>query len=193
MFFKGQHMRRKWGIQGLWPSLILISLLSGCAQPANVTGMTTPKQEVETQPSDPALAKAVCVELVEGGKSTNPLWVSEVDNRSFLKALQDSLKNQNLLADPPEACRFGVEVHLLGLSQPFVGLHVEVTANVNYRVRKAGVDEPYLLKTARSAYTARFTGKKLLWADRLIVANEGAIRKNIRLFINALLARPPMT
>ena len=186
-------MRRKRRIQQLWPSLILISLLSACAQPANVTGMTTPKRESVAKPNDPALEKAVCVELVEGGKSTNPLWVSEVDNQSFLKALQSSLKNQGLLADPPEACRFGVEVHLLGLSQPFVSLDVDVTANVNYRIRKAGIDEPYFLKTTRSTYTTIFTGEKLLWADRLIVANEGAIRKNIRLFIDALVAHQPKT
>ncbi|MGA1066583.1 MAG: hypothetical protein ACO3U3_12100, partial [Alphaproteobacteria bacterium] len=73
----------------------------------------------------------------------------------------------------------------------YISIDVEVTANVNYRVRKAGVDEPYLLKTIQTSYTTRFTQDKLLWGTRLKEANEGSIRKNIGEFIDAVLTRPP--
>ncbi len=168
-----------------------VLLLTGCAAPADVARMTAPAHDGSAPPQDPALSQAVCVELVEGGKKTNPLWAPEVDNRSFLKALEGSLGNAGLLATQPTPCRFGVEAHLLGLSQPFVGLDVEVTANVNYRVRRAGDAEPYLLRTLASAYTARFTPDRFLWAGRLKLANEGAVRKNIGDFIDALTQRQP--
>ncbi len=133
----------------------------------------------------------MCVEQVDGGKLTNPLWVSEVDNLGFLRALEHSLDANRLLAKRPEDCRFGITANLLGLSQPFIGVDVEVTANVNYNVRQAGVEAPYMLRTQTSAYTARFTEDKILWGARLQEANEGAIRKNIGAFIDALLAAKP--
>lgn len=167
--------------------LAATALAAACAAPADVKPMIA--SGGATPPADPALVRAVCVELVKGGKKTNPLWVSEVDNQSFLKALEASLDNAGLLAKAPDVCRYGVEAHLLGLSQPFVGLDVEVTANVNYRVRAAGVAEPYLLKTQQSTYVTKFTGDKILWASRLKQANEGAARRNIEGFIEALQTR----
>lgn len=164
--------------------------LAGCAAPAGVGPMTTPAVGA-APPLDRSLEQAMCVETVDGGKTTNPLWVSEVNNQAFLAALQDSLRNNGLLAQAPAVCRYGVEAHLLGLSQPYVGFDVEVTANVNYRVRRPGDVEPYLLETVTSVYTTRFSTDKILWASRLKEANEGAVRKNIRRFIDLAMRREP--
>lgn len=162
-----------------------------CAEPAKITEMSTGKRITDATLSDPALAKSICVELVDGGKKTNPLWVSEVDNASFLKALEKSLAANGFLIERPQDCRYGITAHLLGLSQPFIGVDVEVRANVNYSVRQAGTETPYLLKTTTTAYTARFTADAILWGQRLQAANEGAIRKNIGKLIDALLAAQP--
>jgi len=171
--------------------VILAALLaSACAAPADVRRMTVAPGAAAVTGEHP-LTNAVCIEKVAGGKTTNPLWVSEVGNADFLAALEGSLRNKGLLAEAPAVCRYGVEAHLLGLSQPFVSFDVEVTANVNYRVRKPGAVEPYLLETITSGYTARFSADKVLWAARLKEANEGAIRKNISRFIEKLAARPP--
>ena len=175
-----RHLVRILGVLGL-------AALVGCAKPAAVAPMTVPARNAEG-PASTALARAVCVETVRGGKTTNPLWVSEVNNQSFLKALQGSLRNNGLLAEGDAICRYGIEAHLLGLSQPYVGFDVEVTANVNYRVRKPGDRDPYFLDTVQTAYTARFTSDKILWGTRLKEANEGAVRKNIRTFIDSLVA-----
>ncbi len=175
-------------------AVILVGLsISGCAKPASVKTMISSSRAGSSSPLDLNLINSVCVKLVDGGKTTNPLWVSEVDNASFLIALEASLKNNGLLAETPDSCRYDIEVHLLGLSQPYISLDVEVTANVNYRMRKAGVEEPYLLKTIQTSYTARFTQDKLLWGNRLKEANEGSVRKNIGEFIDAVLARPPVS
>lgn len=181
MAFKGHQLA----------TAILAALLAGaCAAPAEIRRMTVAPGAASVTGENP-LANAVCIEKVEGGKTTNPLWVSEVGNADFLAALEGSLRNKGLLAEAPAVCRYGVEAHLLGLSQPFVSFDVEVTANVNYRVRKPGAAEPYLLDTITSGYTARFSADKVLWAVRLKEANEGAIRKNIRRFIQELTAAPP--
>lgn len=153
--------------------------------------MATGQRAATASLANSALREAVCVEQVDGGKKTNPLWVSEVNNLAFLRALEHSLDANHLLIKRPEDCRFGVTVNLLGLSQPFISVDVEVTSNVNYTVRQAGTATPYLLKTTTSAYTARFTEDKILWGQRLQEANEGAVRKNIGQFIDALLASMP--
>lgn len=170
----------------------ILPVLASCAQPANVNQMATGQRAAATSLKNPALREAVCVERVDGGKTTNPLWVSEVHNLGFLRALEHSLDANRLLSKRPEDCRFGVTVNLLGLSQPFISVDVEVTANVNYIVRQAGANAPYLLKTGTTAYTARFTEDKILWGQRLQEANEGAIRKNIGQFIDTLFASEPI-
>lgn len=186
-----QHMLPYQSIKQISAILLVTFGISGCAKPASVKPMTSSSRANALSPADINLSGAICVKTVDGGKTTNPLWVSEVDNASFLIALEASLKNNGLLAETPETCRYDVEVNLLGLSQPYISIDVEVTANVNYRVRKAGIDEPYLLKTIQTSYTARFTQDKLLWGTRLKEANEGSIRKNIGEFIDAILTRPP--
>ncbi len=170
---------------------IVLAWLAGCADPAQVKPMTAPAPPAELPLANPALARAVCVERVRGGKATHPLWASEVDNQAFFRALEGSLANHGLLAAAPADCRFAVESHLLGLSQPFISIDVEVVANVNYRVRQAAVAEPYLLSTQRSDYTVGFTQDQVLWATRLKAANEGAIQRNIAAFIETLRETPP--
>ena len=76
--------------------------------------MTSSLRANALSPADINLSGAICVKTVDGGKTTNPLWVSEVDNASFLIALEASLKNNGLLAETPETCRYDVEVNLLG-------------------------------------------------------------------------------
>lgn len=170
---------------------LLLGLVVGCAEPAKVNEMAAGTRAGASAPANADIREAVCVEQVDGGKVTNPLWVSEVDNLGFLRALEHSLDANRLLVKRPEDCRFGITANLLGLSQPFIGVDVEVTANMNYTVRQAGVAVPYLLQTESSAYTARFTEDKILWGQRLQEANEGAVRKNIGAFIDALLATKP--
>ena len=178
-------------LQRMFVTILALAVVTGCAKPAKVNEMVSGPRASASTPANPALHEAACVEQVSGGKLTNPLWVSEVDNLGFLRALKHSLDANRLLVKRPEDCRFGINANLLGLSQPFIGIDVEVTANVNYTVRQAGVDAPYMLQTETSAYTSRFTEEKILWAERLQEANEGAVRKNIGAFIDALLASKP--
>ena len=178
-------------LQQLLGVMLVSALITGCAEPAKVNEMAAGSRAGASTPANPAIHGAVCVERVAGGKLTNPLWVSEVDNLGFLRALEHSLDANRLLVKRPEDCRFGIYANLLGLSQPFIGIDVEVTANVNYTVRQAGIEAPYILQTETSAYTTRFTEHKILWGERLQEANEGAVRKNIGAFIDALLASKP--
>lgn len=125
----------------------------------------------------------MCVRNVTGGQSTNPLWVSEVDNAGFSQALTNSLGGVGLLG-AQGVCRYFVDVDLLGLSQPTAGLALEVTSHANYKVYDGG-GKPVLFETISAAYSAEFS-ESVVAAVRLKRANEGSIRASITQFLDKL-------
>ncbi len=169
--------------------ICLLALVAGCASPAKVENMVVIPPE-SRDPIDLSLKSAVCVNQVTGGKETNPLWTSEVDNPSFRSALTSSLKNHGLAAMAASSCAYDLNANLLGLAQPALGLDMKVTAHVNYEVLHRASDDPYFLKSVSTAYTAT-VGDAFAGIKRLRLANEGAIRENIEEFIRALLMHNP--
>ena len=163
--------------------------LSACAEPAKRENMQV---AALTDPAglNPALAGAVCVGEVKGGEETDPLLQSEVDDAGFRGALVASMRNQGLLAGSDDACGYRVDANILGVGQPIAGLDMTVTAYVNYTVIDRASGDPYLLATVTTPHTARF-GEAFLGMDRLRMANEGAVRANIREFLTRLMAYEP--
>lgn len=160
---------------------VALLLLAACATPADPERMVATETAGAGFPA--ALQHAVCARNVTGGEATNPLWVSEVDNAGFSEALTNSLRGVGLLG-AQGACKYSVDVDLLGLSQPTAGLSMEVTSHANYKVYDAG-GKAVLLATISASYTAEFT-ESLIGVERLRRANEGAIRSSITQFLDQL-------
>ena len=161
--------------------------LSACATPARVENMVVAAGVAEAR-SD--LVGGLCVTEVTGGEETNPLWTSEVDDASFRAALEQSLRNNRLAAGDAGDCRYNLEANLLGLAQPIAGFGLEVTSHVNYSVQAHESGDPYYLTTVTAVYTGAFDDA-FAYNERLRLANEGAIRRNIEQFISRLLAHEP--
>jgi hypothetical protein len=172
----------------VFAGLLMIGL-SACASPAKVENMVL-HSPAAASPADPALANGICVTSVKGGEETNPLWTSEVNDANFRAALEKSLRNSGLLAADAANCRYGLEANLLGLAQPTIGFDFEVTAHVNYRLLARGSDQPYLLETITSSHTATM-GDAFVGVERLRLANEGAIRKNIEKILTSIMSHRP--
>lgn len=171
----------------LYPYLVFLaaaSTLAGCAQPAQVMNMvpTLAPNVMRGQPS-PLTNKVVVAEVV-GGKTTNPMWTSEVGDAEFRAALEQSLKSAGLLAPAGSQGTYALRAQLNEVKQPMVGLSMEVTAAVNYQLKSPGNAE-ILNKTLTTPYTAAF-GDSLLGVTRLRLANEGAIRANIEALLKEL-------
>ena len=166
-------------------------MLYACAEPAkqqNMIATTAPTA------SGSPLAGTMCVKNVSGGEETNPLWTSEVDDAAFRGALEASLRGVGLAARSPSDCKLDVNANLLGLAQPVAGFDMEVTANVNYSVLNTGGDSAYFESTVTTPFTANFSDA-FAGVTRLRLANEGAIRTNITVFIKRIRehaeANPP--
>jgi len=162
---------------------LLAPELSGCATSADSGGMTVAAQPA-AQIFPQRFMHAMCLRTVSGGEETNPLWVSKVDDKGFQTALSASLDGAGLTAPSSNGCAFPIDVNLLGMSQPSLGLDMTVTSHVNYKVYDQS-GQPVLLATIDAPYTATFSDSPLGFV-RLKRANEGAIRVSIQDFFDKL-------
>jgi hypothetical protein len=174
------------GVQLSFAMAALVAL-AGCASSADPTAMTVAPQASEKAFPE-RLQHAMCVRNVTGGEPTNPLWASKVDNDGFKTALGTSLGSAGLTA-PSDKCAYPVDVNLLGLSQPTIGLDMTVTSHVNYKVYDSS-GAPYLLDTVDAPFTATMSDA-FVGVERLKLANEGSIRESIKQFFDKLRTFEP--
>ena len=150
-------------------------LLPSCAAPAAPSAMV---------PTDAAIHKThsgTVAVAVSGGKQTNPLWTSQVSNEDFKQALEDSLLRYKVFSRvlKSNGADYRVEVALQELKQPFVGFSLTVKSKVHWRLINAKTGGVVWQKTIDGNYTAG-VGDAFVAVRRLKLANEGAIRENIK-------------
>ena len=167
------------------PAIALVLILEGCASPAKMAGMVV-GQSNRKPLTDNSFANAIYVEHVTGGQTTNPLWTSEVDTPEFRGALEESLDNYGMLNSDRENSLYILNVDLLGMDQDALGMKMASTAYVNYALREKLSGEPYFAETITSSHTTS-VGDAFVGVKRLRLANEGAIRSNIQIFLDRLL------
>jgi hypothetical protein len=163
-------------------AMLALSLLAACSQPARVSQMAVPNMLAPVVAANPELLGAMSVGDVSGGKATNPLWTSQVDNPQFKEALERSLEFNGLLVSPGTSPRLVVSATLVELNQPFIGFDFTVTPKVIYRVVQPNGEVELLREELVTPYTADFSSS-IIAVERLRLANEGAIRESIKRFL----------
>ncbi len=172
-------------IARLFFSILLLTSLAACASGARSGAMTAPVTEATVISDTSSLKKAITVSEVTGGSETNPLWMSEVGNPEFKTALEQSL-TLNAMYET-ERPRYRLEAKLMELDQPYAGFDATVGSRVFYRLGRAEDNDLVYQTEISCEYTANFSDA-LLGVERLRLANEGAMKKNITLFMEALVA-----
>ena len=154
--------------------------LAGCATPATSQAMTV--KPGATAAVNPKLKGNVAIAQVSGGKDTNPLWTSQVDNAGFRKALHDSLNIAGYLAADPAQAKYKVSADLQSLQQPLIGFTFDVKSQVEYKVAGPSGVTPYKVNaTGTASPSDAFVG-----FERLRIANERSVMENIKNFIDQL-------
>lgn len=172
-------------IARLFFSILLLTSVAACASGARSGAMTASITEATVISDTSSLKKAITVGEVTGGSETNPLWTSEVGSPEFQTALEQSLMlNAMYEAGKP---KYRLDAKLLDVDQPIMGLDLTVDSHVFYRLAEAGSDELVYETEISCSYTANFSDA-FLGVERLRLANEGSMKKNISLFIEALVA-----
>jgi hypothetical protein len=176
-FFEGMDMLK------ILLAISLVLAITGCATPANRHAMTVPYGETIAKPSE-KLKGQVFVRHVLGGEETNPLWKSKVDNATFKSALEASLDNAGYKSDSSSA-KYVLDATLQDLQQPAIGLTFDVQSFVSYTVTNEGSTKSMPINAVGSA---TFSDAPL-GMERMKMANERAIKENIKAMINKLTAQ----
>jgi hypothetical protein len=165
--------------------LLLMLALGACASGAVPGAMVPPISPDTVLASGSQLQRAVGVGTVDGGRETNPLLTSQVSSEAFAQALRQSLATHAMLATGSGIYR--LDASLSDLSQPLAGFNMEVKARVQYRLTRLSDGALVWEREIANAFTADFSSA-YYGVERLRLANEGAIRENIRQFLAALIA-----
>jgi hypothetical protein len=123
---------------------------------------------------------AVAVRTVSGGQVMNVLTVPGVADGPFKAALEKSLAAGGYLARSGTA-KYVIDVEIRNLDRPLIGLDMDVVSSVTYKVSGAA-SATYPIKAKG---TATFSDSPI-GADRVRIANERAMRQNIKSFLLAL-------
>jgi hypothetical protein len=155
---------------------IFVPLLAACATPQ---GMTVASGAVVTPVAK--YRNAIAVRSVSGGQVMNVLTVPGVANEPFKAALESTLAANGYLAQSATP-KFYLDAEILNLDQLLIGLDLDVVADVTYKVSGAGAAAVHPIKAKGSA---TFSDSPLA-VDRIRIANERAMRENLKQFLQAL-------
>ncbi len=159
--------------------------LAGCAAPARVDQMrSTPSMQLRMNNSNIPLKGQVAIKEVTGGQETNPMWTSEVSSADFERALELSLADAGLGA-LRQTGKYQLIADLQNLDQPLLGINFTVTAKVRYQLIERKRNITVAERAISSPYTATISDS-FLGVERLKLANEGAVKSNIRQLIEWL-------
>lgn len=166
--------------------MVSFAFLTGCSMPSNSAYMTVSKADLNPDfvKKKCQYSNNVCIGKVEGGKETNPIWVSTVSNTEYKNALEKSLHNVDFY-NPKTEARYLLNAKLEKLQQPLIGLNFTVTCQSHYQIYDQKLKKVVFEQTLKTPYTATF-GSSLLAVERLKKANEGAIKENIKDLVNNL-------
>lgn len=165
--------------------ILILTVLQGCASAAKIENMVP--SDVERADPNSALADQLYVSSASGGDETNPMWTSEISAEDFRKALEQALSNSGLLSEMRSSGQYEVKVFLNEVDQPLMGLDLTVITKVTYEVIRQDTRERVFEEQVIASHTATFSDQ-FYAVERLRLANEGSAEKNIKMFIDRLLA-----
>jgi hypothetical protein len=170
--------------------LAMVGLLGGCAAPARLEQMRIDAPlAVRAAAQSSPLKSNVAIKDVTGGQETNPMWKSNVSSSEFDRALEASLRDAGLLSLNRQAGTHALTAHLQKLDQPFAGISMTVTATVQYALVERSSGKEVWSRTVATPFTAEWNSA-FVGTERLRLANEGAVRENLKQLIDQLSQLP---
>jgi hypothetical protein len=164
----------------------IVAALSGCAASESI-GPGAAVRPGAVAAMNPRLKAAVTLREVTGPHEPDsrlPFFrnVGPANTETFRRALLDSLALNGYYTSDPKAARLAVSANVEQLEEPVAGVSMLVRTSVTYVVTGPGGSRSFAIKADGRASPA----DSLSAADRLRIANERAIRENIRLFLQQL-------
>ena len=160
--------------------VVVLALLTPALAACATSGGMTVGAGAIANPS-PKYRNAIAVRTVSGGAVMNVLTVPGVATSRSRKRLKRRFRPTAI--SPHQAPRkFYLDAEIRNLDQPLMGLDLTVIADVTYNISGAGPAASYPVKAQA---TATFSDSPIA-VDRIRIANERAVRENIRQFLQVL-------
>ena len=159
--------------------------LGACAKPATVPAMVPDVAGLASAASP--FRSAIAVGIVSGGRGRAKLWTAHVGNAEFREALVRALTDAGLAAG--QGGRYRLDADLQKLEEPFAGFAMTVEATIAYRLTDTTNGAVTYQNTVTTPATATMDDA-LDGLARLRIANERAIRANLRKLIEELSSSP---
>jgi len=125
---------------------------------------------------------------IVGGEKSDPLFKgSRIDAISLRGALSIAIQNSHMfqLLNFNQEANYLLNVMILSQNQPALGLDMSVSLTVRYYLIDGATKQVIWSNDITSIYTAKFSDS-LIGASRLNMANEGAVRENIVIFLHEI-------
>lgn len=150
-------------------------LFGGCATPSKSTEMVAALAAPVTKHPQTLSVK------VSGGSETSKMGASKISDDDFAEAIRASITQAGLFSkiSPAEASDYNLDVQIVRLDQPMVGLAMTVTMEATWRLTKRNNQQVVWQKAVVTPFTAKM-GDAFAGVTRLRLANEGAARENIK-------------
>ena len=167
----------------------LLALLGACASPS----MYAPEPptlhglDVARGPAAPSLRNAVAAGSVTLGPDGGQPWRSTVSAADIQQTLARTLAEANL--GGAGGGRFRLDGVLLTLQRPYAGFAMTVTAQIAWRLTDSATGAVLLDQTLTSLGSASLDDA-ITNETRLRIADERAVRANLRMLVEALYALP---
>lgn len=178
-------------LRAAWHGAGLLALglqLAACAQAPEVAAMVP-----RVAASGVHSARGIAIVRATGGESTSPFVSPTVDNDGFRKALYQALTRCALFerVDFDHNGDYLLKPQILR-QDLWPGLEMSATLKVRYQLRDSWSEKLLWEDTIESEYTAPLA-EGLYGLTRVRKAYEGAVRENLKTFLQHLAASPLMT
>tara|TARA_Y100001936_G_C16033483_1_gene647069 strand:+ start:241 stop:951 length:711 start_codon:yes stop_codon:yes gene_type:complete len=177
-------------LRGTFAMAFVMLILSACASPAILQNTIVEPEDIKDVVASPHFERAIAIVKVNRNKetNTNPLLNSKIDEEFFQKALGASLEKIGLLATGQSSTRFNLIVHLESFKQSLFGKDYKVTSAIKYRLVEKRTETTLYEELISTSFNTPYS-KSGLPVGGMRLANEGAVRENIKEFITQLLKK----
>ncbi len=163
---------------------LMILSLSACAGGPRLEAMVADVSINNVITENSPLWKSTSIGDITGSTKTNKLWKTKVSKQVFEDALRQTLSLHAILSEG--SAKYKVSAILKELRQPFLGLELAVSARVEYKVTRI-LDNTIVFNREITKTHTSTLNDSFVFSDRLKLANEGAIKENIKKFIGTYI------
>lgn len=156
--------------------------LSACTIPAIPANMTPRSGKLPSFSANSPYKNNVTIESVGGGAAGNEFAKSAIDEVSFRKTLDLTLKQQGLLAADATSARFRVAAFIIRVELPKPGYTMASDSFIRYILKMRGRLSPLFDELVSATFSAGLN-EAFLGYKRQQIVMEGAVRENIAKFI----------